>query len=461
MIEIINRSNKILTTLQINYQENVKDPDASYYAESIGKLPFVVINGVQIEAKDIRYFKLSNEKFLPTIEIIFTDPTNKLIDSKYPLDLQICNLLIKSNESLLMPIRMDFWIYSFTTIKNKGGISDYKKYHLLGELDVPVIVENKSFKGNSYDVLKTLTEKSDLGFASNIQKTNDSMNWINIGIDNIREFVPEIVKHGYIDDNSFVWAYVDFWYNLNYIDIEKQLNLSTKGDRALSGNESLTGKAETIPLVLSNHPDYNMTNQYFDIYNLLNESTNVNWEIGYKPWVYYYQTKERNLVGVLLDTLSYKGSQSDKIVLKGQPEDDSYAIGQQRNYFMGKNDTDNSHENYLYAELLNKNNLKFLQKVRMTIVLKKLNFQLYRFQPINLQIYKLRELDNDPNPVTQQERESGKNMDKYKLNERLSGDWIITGINFVYIRRGNTDIMTQEITVARRELSAAKIAKNN
>jgi hypothetical protein len=93
--------------------------------------------------------------------------------------------------------------------------------------------------------------------------------------------------------------------------------------------------------------------------------------------------------------------------------------------------------------------------------LKKLNFQLYRFQPVNIQIYKTRELDSNPNPVTQQEREGGKNMDKYKLNERLSGDWLITGINFTYVRKGNSDQMMQEIIVAKRELSAAKVAKNN
>ena len=462
MIEVISRSNKKLVPIEFSYKEGVKDPDASVYAEEIGKLPLIVINGVTIEAKDVTYFKLHNDRYLPEIEMTFSDPTNKIFDSKYPLDQQIVSIMIKANESLLMPIRMDFWIIEFTSVKSKGGDSEDKKYELYAQLNVPYIIKNASYKGTSYQVLKQISEMADLGFASNIENdTNDNMTWINCGIDYVREQVPEIVKRAYIDDNTFLWSYIDFWYNLNYIDIEKQLDLSTKEDRSLDGNESITGEKRTIPLVLSNHPDYNMTNQYFDKFNLINNSTEINFKLGYNPHIYYYQSKEKNVVNLLLDTISTKGDKNDKIVLKGQPNDNNYGLEQQKNYFLGKNDTDNSHNNYLYAEQLNIHNLEFLQKIRMNIVLKKINFQLYRFQPVNIQIYKLRELDYEANAETQAEVESGKNMDKYKLNERLSGDWLIIGINYTYVRKGaNVDSFMQEITVVKRELNAAKTAKN-
>lgn len=462
MIEVINRSNKKLLPIEFSYKEKVKDADANSYAESIGKLPLIVINGVTIEAKDVTYFKLYNDKYLPELEMTFTDPTNKIFDSQYPLDQQVISIMIKANESLLMPIRMDFWISEFSSVKSKGGDSDYKKYELYAKLDIPYIIKNVSFKGTSYDVIKQLSDEAQLGFASNIENnTNDNMTWINCGIDYVREFIPEVTRRSYISDNTFLWAYVDFWYNLNYVDIEQQLKLSTKNDTGLSGNESLTGRKDTIPLILSNHPDYNMTNQYFDKFNLFNNSTEVNHDLGYKPYIVYYMTREKNLAYLMLDTISTKGDKSDKIVLKGQPQDSNYNFDQEKNYFLGKNDTSNSHPNYLYAEQLNLHNLEFLQKVRMNIVLKKINFQLYRFQPINIQLYKMKELDSDPNPVTQSDIESGKNIDKYKLNERLSGDWLIVGINYTYKRSGNNDNLVQEITVVRRELSASKTAKNN
>ncbi len=449
-----------LVPLQMSYKEGVKNDDASSYADGIGKLPLVVLNGVTIEAKDISYFKLYNDRYLPELEMTFSDPTNKIFDSKFPLDQQVISILLKSNESLLMPIRMDFWIKEFSSIKSKGGDSDDKTYDLIASLNVPFIIKNASIKGTSYDVLKKIADSAELGFASNIDSTNDSMTWINCGIDSVREHIPEIVRRSYIDDNTFLWAYIDFWYNLNYIDIEKQLSLNTKDDRSLTGNESLNGEKQTIPLKLSNHPDYNQTNQYFDKFNLTNNSTKVNHDLGYKPSIYYYMIKEKNMSMLILDTISTQGDKGDKIVMKGQPNDNNYNLDQNKNYFLGKNDTDNSHKNYLYAEQSNYHNMEFLQKISMNIVLKKINFQLYRFQLVNVELYKLRELDSNPNPVKGQDIETGKNTDKYKLNERLSGDWLIIGINYTFTKKGNSDSLVQDITIVKRELSASKIAKN-
>lgn len=459
MIEVIKRSNKKLAPIEFSYKEGVKDKDADVYADDIGKLPFVVINGVNVQPADISFLRIYNDRFLPEIEMIFQDPTNKIFDSEFPLDQQVISILIKSNEHLLMSIRMDFWITDFTSVKNKSGNSENKTYNLYGKLNVPYIVKNTSIKGSSYEVLQKLAEEADLGFASNIENTNDSMTWINCGIDYIREQIPEIVKRAYIDDNTFVWAYVDFWYNLNYVDIEKQLNISTKNDEGLPSFSYATGKDTTIPLILSNHPNYNATNQFIDKFNLVNNSTQVNYEIGYNPHIYYYSIKDKELSNLLLDTISSKGVNNDKIVLKGQPNDNKYMQNQQKNYFLGKIDTDNAHKNYLYAEKSNEQNLDFFQKLMMTVVLKKSNFQLYRFQPINVELYKLTELDSNPGAVSVKEAITT-NVDKYKKNERLSGDWIITGINYTYTKNQKRDELVQEITLARRELSANKEKTN-
>lgn len=459
MIEVITRSSKKLVPLGFDYKEGVKDKDAKSYAEDIGKMPYIVMNGVTIESKDITYFKLHNDRYLPEIEMTFSDPTNKIFDSKYPLDQQKISLLIRANETLLMSIRMDFWITEFGSAKNKSGDSDDKVYDLVAKLDIPLIIKNTSYKGTSYEVLKKIAEQTEMGFASNIENdTNDSMTWINCGVDYVREQIPEIVKRSYISDDTFLWAYVDFWYNLNYVDIEKQLSLSTKDARGLLGSEKLSGEQKIIPLILSNNPNYNQTNQYIDKFNLLNNSTDVNFNLGYNPHIYYYMTKEKNVSNVLLDTISTKGDKSDKIVMKGQPRDNNYGLDQQKNYFIGKIDTDNSHKNYLYANQSNLHNIEFLQKIRMVIVLKNINFGLYRFQPVNIQLYKTKELDDNPNPVTVDDVKTSKDVDKSKLNERLSGDWLIIGINYSFI---NSKSLSQEITVIRKELSADKIAKNS
>lgn len=450
MIEVINRSNKVLTQLQFEYKEGVKDKDADDYSSTIGKLPYIVINGVTIESNQVSYFKLYNDRFLPEIEIIFRDPTNRIFDSKYPLDQQLVSILIRSNSDILMSIRMDFYITKFDSIKNRGGDVEDKVYELYGELNVPYYIKNSSSKGSSYDVLKKIADQTDLGFASNIEKTNDEMMWINCGIDYVRKQIPEIVKRSYISDNTFTWAYVDFFYNLNYIDIEKQLMETTENAKTMAGTEKVTGKQVTLPLILSTHPDKNTTSLYIDKYNLVNNSTDVNFTLGYQPYIYYYNIKDKNLSVVKLDTISTKGDKNNLIVMKGQPNDNNYNINQRKNYFLGKIDSNNVHKNYLYAEKLNEHNLEFLQKIRMNIVVKNVNFELYRFQPVRIEIYKIRELDDNLNPVTSANIDAAKNTDKYKLNERLSGDWLIIGINYTY---ANSKLV-QEITVVKRELTA-------
>lgn len=454
MIEVISRSNKKLVTLKMEYKKDVKDKDAKDYSDSIGKLPYVVINGVTIESKDITYFMLYNDKFLPEIEMIFEDPTNRISDNNYPLDQQLVSILIRSNSELLMPIRMDFYITNFSAVKNKSGDSDNKVYRLTGELNVPYYIKNSSFKGTSYDCLKKISEDTDLGFASNIEKTNDSMVWINCGIDYVRKQIPEIVKKSYINDNTFTWAYVDFYYNLNYIDIEKQMHEVTKNTSTMSGTEYISGNQRTIPLILSNHPDKNSTNLYIDKFNLINNSTDVNFTIGYQPYIYYYDSTDKNFAIFKLDTISTKGDNNNLIVMKGQPKDNNYNINQRKNYFLGKVDQNNCHKNYLYADKLNEHNLEFLQKIRMNIILKNINFQLYRFQLVRLELYKILEIDDNLNPITSNDIKNAKNQYRYKLNERLSGDWLIIGINFRYVKKKGLGKLVQEVMLAKRELTA-------
>ena len=96
MIEVKSRSNKTLKPIKFSYMEGVKDRDADDFSSSFGKLPFVNIGGTTIESKDIIYFRLYNDKFLPELEMSFRDPTNKMFDNTFPLDKQIVSILISS-----------------------------------------------------------------------------------------------------------------------------------------------------------------------------------------------------------------------------------------------------------------------------------------------------------------------------------------------------------------------------
>ncbi len=101
-------------------------------------------------------------------------------------------------------------------------------------------------------------------------------------------------------------------------------------------------------------------------------------------------------------------------------------------------------------------NLNFLQKVRMKVVLSKPNFNLYRFQMISVKLYKMQEIDSKLryNNNAKINDLANKNIYEDKLNMRLSGDWMITGINYCF---SNSNGWEQEINLARRELGVSKI----
>ena len=460
MIKRIKSSDKILEDLTISYRPDVKPEDATQWASDIGKFPYLVFSYLDklfVEAKDIMFFKLHGDKYIPELECVFRDPTNKLNDYMFPLDKSIVSLMIKANSENLMPIRCDFYIKNFNLAK--GTTKDDKVYTMKCMLDVPIVIKNSSFpKMTSYKVLEQIANETLLGFVTNIDDTNDSMTWVNTGDDYIKDFVPEVVSTAYKSDDSFLWSFIDFYYNLNYIDIETALNEDTTNQQTILNSQDTDGTETTIPLILTNHPDKRSTNLYIDRWNLDNDSTEINMDIGYEPYVYYFDDLDKNFIQLLLDTISTSGPDKSAIVLKQRNDDVNTNAGnvqQKKKYFLGKIDTDNVHKNMLYAEKQNENNILALQKIKINAILPNPNFSLYRFQTVDVVLYDLRDMETkkgkDDHNVNQVF------ADENKINNRLSGKWLITGINWTMTKQslkgGGQSVFVQEVTMVRRELT--------
>jgi len=467
MIKRITSSDKVLEELSISYKPDVKPEDATQWASDLGKFPYLVfayLDKLALEAKDIIYFKLYGDKYIPEMECTFRDPTNKLNDYMFPLDKAIVSLMIKANSENLMPIRCDFYINNFNLVKS--GLKDDKIYTMKCILDVPIVIKNSSFpKMSSFQVLQQVASETLLGYVTNIVDTNDSMTWINSGDDYIKEFVPDVVATSYKSDESFLWAFVDYYYNLNYIDIETALNEDITNQQTILNSNDVSGTEQTTPLILTNHPDKRSSNLFIERWNLDNDSTDINMDIGYEPYIYYFDDINKNFVSILLDTISTSGSDQSAIVLKQRNDDVNTNPGnvqQKKKYYLGKVDIDNVHKNMLYAEKQNENNILSLQKIKMNVVLPNPNFALYRFQLLEVVLYDL----------TDMEKKKGKDdhninqviSDENKINNRLSGKWLITGINWVMdkgnLTGGGQSVFVQEVTLVRRELTTLYKPKN-
>ncbi len=477
MIEILQRSTITTKAYELNYANNPdlkkqyekvgkelpekSDEDIQKNVDDLAKYPIVYLNNVMIESTNINKLYLYNDEFVPKLTLEFSDPTNKLIDENFPVDNSIISIFKDSSNTSFMGIKMDFKVTDFTIIK---GTKKTEKITFI--IDAIINVDDfyfndfESYKGTSFDVLKTICTNMGLGFATNITNTNDEQVWINPSNYKI-EFLTDIIDGSYISDDTYLFGYLDFYYNFNYVDIEKQLSEDISEQKTLLENKQmlLDGKETEVPLILTNHPDKDNTNLKIDKYTIVNSSTNVNLTYGYKHIVNYYNKTNDEIKNYAIDSIS-NNDDSNKIIMKGNDiESDDLYNNMSINTWIGKIDTDNAHENYLHSMLQNKMNLQFLQKLKMKVRLQKMNFGLYRFQKVNVELYNLgKTVDKtnaneiDVNKQDNRENNSKKEIDKFEetIINKLSGEWLIIAINFIYDKsQGNI----QEITLVKRELT--------
>lgn len=448
MITTIFDPNVILTPIEMYYKKNIRPDSVLDYVQNIGKKPFIIFREQVIEHKDVYFFKLNNDSLFPTIDMIFKDPLSQFFDTLYPIDSETISLFIKSRSKNTKSIRIDFIITDFVVLKNDSGNKEEKIYNLKGKINFRDFVV-RSYKGSSYETLQYLAKESNLGFGSNITSTNDVMTWINKGY-HMSEFLTDISLCSYKSDDTFLWTYIDEHYYLNYVDIESLLNEDISKQICNTADIYVSNDIINKPLILTNNPDFNGSNLYIDKYRIDNNSYSVNWDLGYNSVLYYYDKLNKNINIFELDTISTVGKKSNLIIEKGIPTDNIYKKINRRNYYIGKMDTDNMHENYMYAYQQNVNNIKFLDKIRMVIVLKNINSEIRRYQLINVELYNLGKPDGDNRNESGESGAQQVGDRSNKINQRLSGEWLITGIN--YILEDND--YYQEIILVKRELTA-------
>ena len=80
-----------------------------------------------------------------------------------------------------------------------------------------------SFKETSFNTLLKLSNQYGLGFASNVESTEDEMIWIN-PTDYPIDFIESIAKSAYLDEESFFTVFVDQFYNLNFVEMNRLFN---------------------------------------------------------------------------------------------------------------------------------------------------------------------------------------------------------------------------------------------
>lgn len=397
--------------------------------DNIGKLPFVYFNGVQIDI--IGEFEISSKGFLPRLNMTFKDSYGKISSARYPTDDNKIKVLISARYSVLRPIFIEFKVIDLYKIGDN-------EYEVSGIMNInPILLQSTETYPNatSFDVMKKISDISGLGFKSNVNDSDDKMTWVNTSHKKRYDFIKKVLEHAYISDSSFVWGYVDFYYYLNYLDLEKQINQNVESQRGIISASmdrirQLLGKSSetsTGALYLTNDRHASSSTNFYEDAKIINTSTKISVKEGYMSIMSYYDSDTRNMYQFNIDALETPGT------LPLRSSDESFFNNNNSKVYKGRLIRENVHPNYHYAQEQNKENLDELQKIGLVLTLPNPNFNLYRFQKIyNLYV------------------NEGISYKNYRdvLNRRLSGYYIISEISFFI----EDDILKQRIKIVRRDL---------
>lgn len=424
--------------------KGMNEHESKEYVGNLGIKPLVYFAGLHISENNINSLKIHSFNFSPTIDMIFTDSSGLLDDNKYPLDNSVISVFIDSKSDVYKDIRLDFKILKFDILKKRSGSTTFS---LNGSIncDYLYLQDNIALRNmTSYQAIEQISKDSGLGLASNIDSTNDSMTWIN-PYKNGAEFIQDITKSSYIKDESFIWTYIDLYNNLNFIDVEKSIEYQVKQDNTLTQPYLIEKKEEsTKALVLTNDLSVKNSNTYFSDAQILNRSTEVSIENGYRRRVYMYDTsgnwdeKAGEFLIFDLDSINTPGSENDLTLLKSSPVGEEFYKKNINHEYLGRLDKDNVHLDYLYSTSQNSHNINNLQKIALKILMPQVNYSLTRYQKVQVAF---------SNQTT--------NITAGHINSRLSGDWVIIGIGYETTKR-NAGRLDQVVTLVRRELGPDK-----
>lgn len=394
---------------------------------TLGNLPFVYYSGNQIRPMDIQNLSIYYDQFVPRCVLTFGDSLGLVnAPDSTPTSNSTIEIFLDSGSEQLKSIHLKFLIDQKKDNKN-GTIT------IFGKLDLKDFykVGFESLSGSSFEVLRVVSKKLQLGYNSNITQTNDAMNWVRNGV-NAETYIRGIIDNSYISDDSFMAAYIDYYYCFNYVDVEKEYNRDNSLDVAISSTGlgskvDQPDEAKISSLYLTNAKGHNSSPYYFSKFNFINSSTAKITTKGTTTDSKVYDRVNKRFLNFKVDSMA--STDPTLKTLRSKDDIDTNFTTE----FSGKLDTDNVHENYLYALTQNQRNLTNLGNIMADLTLPIPNFNIYKFQKISIIFI------NDKSTPTEPD----------KIITRYTGNWIIIDISFIY-QKGQ---LFQTLRVARKELS--------
>jgi len=417
--------------------------------------PLIRVNEYEVNVENLKSFKLSNTGFYPTLKVIFNDNDTSFTSRFFPKDGDIMQLHIRSqgDETTFKPVRIDFTIIDVYPISG-GGSNAVTRYAVEGRMFIPnLFTERVEYhEATSWGALLDIAEDLELGYASNVEDTDDEMNWINPN-DTVETYIKDIVANSYLNDDHFFTAYIDPYYYLTFIDVNKLFSQDGEIDTSIgymlnSGDtfRSGEGQAEGTPNYLTNDVKMQGSGNYLRKHQMVNESGLISKNNGYKRYAQYWDEAEKTFINEFVDPL-VEEVEGMIPVTKGRlldSETEGPRDEQVRYKYLGQQ-TENVHDQFMYSTVLNYQNLTEINKMGMVVELDTVNPAILRYNRIYCQIWDYAEpvirvvtasTEDDAQPApnaVERDPESNGTSSGGILNEFLSGFYVISGIEWIQL----------------------------
>ena len=435
-----------------------------------GTQPLISINDYYFNSREIIKFEINTFFWEPRCTLTVELHGGIFLTRHFPKDGDIISVFIRSYKNDFKPIRNDYLIQKVVSSKSTDVEGSEIRITFYGILRVPKMYFEicKGIKEKtSYESLLDMATELDLGFVSNeVDIMLDKMNWI-CGWQTYAEFIQHITSRSYKDEYSFYDSWIDYYYNLNFLNVNKVLSVSDnepakdglhRGSWTLDHGLSDFTHHEKGKLLLTNAKEYVSTNSFFNSIRIYNDSGNISSINGYKRHIYFYDFNNEELVDFDIESLTTEGAEKNKVILKGRQGEDYYK-NQTKRKWLGIQyslEDHNVHQHYKESYIQNFQNLLELNRLTLIVSLPQTNFNLYKGQRIPLIFV----LQDDPNRI----KVAGNLEDKartigFSLDRFLTGNYYIKGIKFVYNQDDESEYerglvkgtWQQEVLLTRRE----------
>jgi hypothetical protein len=463
-------------------RKNKGRPDFSQLAGSIK--PFIKLAGQVIT--DIEYLTIDESGFIPKLDLTFTDPAGEFSGNYFPKRNLMLSVFINSGNDKLKPVRSDYLITKVKSIPitNRGtgiAISQGTTYMIKAELFVPRLYNNtsKSYPNlTSVDAIKTVCSELGLGYAQNEFTPADAMTWINYNTSPLN-FLREITNYVYQDDESFFTGFISKELIFNLIDVNQQLIKSEVDDTFSSNSNPLSlGVTQTqknnpanaafaeevvVNFLTNIRKNINKPNYIYEA-NLISDQGAVLKQDGYKKKIYYYDhfepvetddTGKPNKFKQFFVAPNNAPDLPESTMLI--PDDEGMdEIGNKK--WMNIN-YGNTHEHWNAARVFNSHNLKELEKIKLRVLLKGVNFQVIRGMVVpvvmSLSLGEKIRKESDPDGNTQIDLSSN-TFEGESIDSELTGWYYVKEAKYTFDPK-DPHIFYTELILSRREWVPNKI----